>query len=56
MTQAYFKGTHENAGFGCAAKHFPGDGIDERDQHLSPVLTARTAIPGWPLTEKCTKA
>lgn len=36
MTQAYFKGTHENEGFGCAAKHFPGDGIDERDQHLSP--------------------
>ncbi|MEG2037984.1 MAG: glycoside hydrolase family 3 N-terminal domain-containing protein, partial [Ruthenibacterium sp.] len=36
MTQSYFKGTHESAGFGCAAKHFPGDGIDERDQHLSP--------------------
>lgn len=36
MTQAYFKGTHEVPGFGCAAKHFPGDGIDERDQHLSP--------------------
>lgn len=36
MTQAYFKGAHENPGFACAAKHFPGDGLDERDQHLSP--------------------
>ena len=40
MTQAYFKGTHENPGFGCAAKHFPGDGIDERDQHLSPSINS----------------
>ena len=39
MTQAYFKGTHENVGFGCAAKHFPG-GIDERDQHLSPSVNS----------------
>ncbi len=36
MTQAYFKGAHQTPGFGCAAKHFPGDGLDERDQHLSP--------------------
>ncbi len=35
MTQAYFKGAHENPNFACAAKHFPGDGLDERDQHLS---------------------
>lgn len=35
MATAYFKGAHENPGFGCAAKHFPGDGLDERDQHLS---------------------
>ena len=35
MTQAYFRGAHENPGFACAAKHFPGDGLDERDQHLS---------------------
>ncbi len=40
MTQAYFKGAHADKGFtspnfACAAKHFPGDGIDERDQHLS---------------------
>lgn len=40
MTQAYFKGAHENPGFACAAKHFPGDGLDERDQHLSPSINS----------------
>lgn len=40
MTQAYFKGAHENPGFACAAKHFPGDGLDERDQHLSPSVNS----------------
>jgi beta-N-acetylhexosaminidase len=34
MTQAYCEGARENEGFCCAAKHFPGDGIDERDEHL----------------------
>ena len=32
---AYFKGIHETEGFCCAAKHFPGDGLDERDQHIA---------------------
>ena len=40
MTQAYFRGAHENPGFACAAKHFPGDGLDERDQHLSPSVNS----------------
>lgn len=40
MTQAYFKGAHETSGFGCAAKHFPGDGVDERDHHLSPSVNS----------------
>ncbi len=31
---AYLKGAHSE-GLACCAKHFPGDGIDERDQHLS---------------------
>ena len=35
MTLAYFKGAHENEGFACAAKHFPGDGLDDRDQHMA---------------------
>lgn len=30
----YLKGAHD-AGIACCAKHFPGDGVDERDQHLS---------------------
>lgn len=35
MTKAYLDGTHENEGFSCAAKHFPGDGLDFRDQHVA---------------------
>lgn len=34
MSLAYMKGITES-GIAPAAKHFPGDGIDERDQHLS---------------------
>lgn len=34
MGLAYMKGFQES-GAVCGAKHFPGDGIDERDQHLS---------------------
>jgi beta-N-acetylhexosaminidase len=34
MSLAYMNGFMES-GSVCAAKHFPGDGIDERDQHLS---------------------
>lgn len=34
LSKAYMKGVMEN-GMACAMKHFPGDGVDERDQHLS---------------------
>ena len=34
MSKAYMKGFMESNGI-CAMKHFPGDGVDERDQHLS---------------------
>lgn len=34
MARAYIRGISES-GILPAAKHFPGDGIDERDQHLS---------------------
>ena len=33
MGLAYMKGAHEE-GVACCIKHFPGDGCDERDQHL----------------------
>ena len=33
MGKAYMEGCGEE-GVACAVKHFPGDGIDERDQHL----------------------
>lgn len=35
MTRAYMDGAHSNSGFCCAAKHFPGDGLDFRDQHVA---------------------
>lgn len=38
---AYFKGAHESE-FCCAAKHFPGDGLDERDQHISNSVNTAT--------------
>lgn len=33
MGLAYLRGADE-AGLACSIKHFPGDGVDERDQHL----------------------
>lgn len=35
MTKAYMEGAHTNEGFCCAAKHFPGDGMDFRDHHVA---------------------
>ena len=35
MSVEYLKGAHEIPGFVCAAKHFPGNGQDFRDAHLS---------------------
>ena len=35
MSKAYLEGAHTNKGFACAAKHFPGNGLDFRDAHLS---------------------
>ncbi len=38
MSVEYMRGAMANDGFACAAKHFPGDGLDERDQHLAPSI------------------
>ena len=35
MSVEYLKGAHTIDGFACAAKHFPGNGLDCRDAHLS---------------------
>ena len=49
------KGIQES-GIAPAAKHWPGDGIDERDQHLSfSVNSLSTVKNGIRLLEKCTK-
>ena len=35
MSRAYLEGAHTVPGFACAAKHFPGNGLDFRDAHLA---------------------
>ena len=35
FSREYYRGVHENSNCACCMKHFPGDGVDERDQHLS---------------------
>ena len=35
MSKAYMDGLHTVPGFACTAKHFPGNGIDFRDAHIS---------------------
>lgn len=35
MSVEYLKGAHTIPGFACAAKHFPGNGLDFRDAHLA---------------------
>ncbi|MBQ2700028.1 MAG: beta-hexosaminidase [Clostridia bacterium] len=42
MSKAYLEGAHTIAGFACAAKHFPGNGQDFRDAHLSNNVNSMT--------------
>lgn len=41
MAKEYMKGINEN-GVIAAIKHFPGDGVDERDQHLLSTVNSLT--------------
>ncbi|MEI8095689.1 MAG: glycoside hydrolase family 3 N-terminal domain-containing protein [Spirochaetales bacterium] len=41
MGREYMRGIGES-GIACAMKHFPGDGVDERDQHLSTSVNSMT--------------
>lgn len=40
MSKAYLDGAHTIPGFACAAKHFPGNGLDFRDAHISNNVNA----------------
>lgn len=40
MSRAYLDGAHTIPGFACAAKHFPGNGQDFRDAHMSNNVNA----------------
>lgn len=46
--KAYLRGMAES-GVACAMKHFPGDGVDERDHHLSSSVNAMTCAE-WDAT------
>ena len=42
MSRGYLEGAHTIPGFACAAKHFPGNGHDFRDAHLSNNINPMT--------------
>ncbi len=42
MSKAYLEGAHTIEGFACAAKHFPGNGLDFRDAHLANNINPMT--------------
>lgn len=42
MGSGYLRGAHEN-GLAVSIKHFPGDGVDERDQHLHVTVNSLSA-------------
>ncbi len=48
MARGYMKGAHEN-GLAVSIKHFPGDGVDERDQHMHPSINA-LSVEEWDAT------
>ena len=48
MAKAYMEGAHK-AGVACCMKHFPGDGCDERDQHLVMTVNDRS-VEEWDAT------
>lgn len=45
MSKAYFKGISES-GIACAMKHFPGDGSEERDPHISTSVNS-LSVKEW---------
>ncbi|MBR2930480.1 MAG: beta-hexosaminidase [Clostridia bacterium] len=42
MSRAYLEGAHTVEGFACAAKHFPGNGLDFRDAHVANNVNGMT--------------
>ena len=48
MTRAYMRGIRDN-GLAVSVKHFPGDGVDERDQHLHPTVNS-LSVREWDAT------
>jgi len=48
MSKEYFRGISES-GIPCAMKHFPGDGVDERDQHVASSVNSYS-VEEWDAT------
>lgn len=50
MADAYIDGIREaDPGMAACIKHFPGDGVDERDQHLLPTVNS-LSVEKWEST------
>lgn len=49
FSREFLRGVQENSSCICAAKHFPGDGVDERDQHLSRSVNS-LSVEEWDKT------
>ena len=45
MAKEYHRGA-KDAGVACCMKHFPGDGLDERDQHIVTTVNTQT-VEEW---------
>lgn len=45
LSREYMRGFRESGGL-CIMKHFPGDGVDERDQHLSSSVNS-LSVEEW---------
>ncbi len=48
MSRQYMKAIHEN-GMAVSIKHFPGDGVDERDQHMHASINS-LSVEEWDAT------
>ena len=51
MAKAYMQAMHE-CGIAVSVKHFPGDGVDERDQHLLTSVNG-LSVEEWDATYGC---
>lgn len=52
LARAFIRGCQEDGNMACAAKHFPGDGVDERDAHVITPINPMS-LDEWMKTYGC---